>query len=73
MAAVRPSRVSVRRRSCCYRGFALVQQHDLSWRVEPSTPLDNNERDNFTSPFTTPPSSLADVKALIDWRLKPTA
>jgi hypothetical protein len=69
MAAARPSRNQVRLRSCCYRGFQLTQQHDLSWRVDHNKQVDSSD----SRSFTTPPSSLADVKALIDWRLKPTA
>jgi hypothetical protein len=53
-----------------YRGFRLSQERHLGWRVEPLT------RRNQPSPdgaFDTPPSSLADVKALIDWRLDQAA
>ena len=53
-------------RSCSYRGFRLTQQQNLSWVV-------SLESRNDSSGFTMPPSSLADVKALIDWRLNPVA
>ena len=46
-----------------YRGFVLIPQADLSWLVRPErSPMD-------ILPFRTPTSSLADVKALVDWRL----
>ena len=46
-----------------YRGFVLIPQADLSWLVRP-------ERSPMrVLPFRTPTSSLADVKALVDWRL----
>lgn len=48
--------------ACSYRGFELIQQRDLSWTV---TPLEAGSRAGFTMPA----SSLADVKALIDWKL----
>lgn len=55
-----------------YRGFRLEQQPDLSWRVQPGDgrPMTRGER---RSGFTTPASSLADVQALIDWRLDQAA
>jgi hypothetical protein len=41
----------------------LIPQADLSWLVRP-------ERSPMrVLPFRTPTSSLADVKALVDWRL----
>ena len=46
-----------------YRGFVLIPQADLTWLVRP-------ERSPMPMlPFRTPASSLADVKALVDWRL----
>ncbi|MEB3165453.1 MAG: hypothetical protein VKO65_02155 [Cyanobacteriota bacterium] len=46
-----------------YRGFVLIPQADLSWLVRPErSPM-------AVLPFRTPTSSLADVKALVDWRL----
>ena len=46
-----------------YRGFVLLPQADLGWLVRP-------ERSPMTVlPFRTPPISLCDVKALVDWRL----
>jgi hypothetical protein len=46
-----------------YRGFVLIPQADLTWLVRP-------ERSPMTMlPFRTPASSVADVKALVDWRL----
>lgn len=46
-----------------YRGFVLLPQPDLGWLVRP-------ERSPMTVlPFRTPPISLSDVKALVDWRL----
>ena len=46
-----------------YRGFVLIPQADLTWLVRPErNPMD-------LLPFRTPASSLADVKALVDWRL----
>jgi hypothetical protein len=62
MAPVRRSTALLPNPACCYRGFELIQQSDLSWTV---TPLGLAGR----TAFTMPPSSLADVKALIDWRL----
>ena len=47
-----------------YRGFVLLQQQNQSWLVRP-------ERSPMRLlPFRTPTCSLADVKALLDWRLK---
>ena len=46
-----------------YRGYVLMPQADLTWLVQP-------ERSPVRLlPFRTPASSLADVKALVDWRL----
>lgn len=58
LAAAGTHRSSVR-----YRGFVLLPQADLGWLVRP-------ERSPMTVlPFRTPPISLSDVKALVDWRL----
>ncbi len=58
LAAAGVSRSAVR-----YRGFVLLPQADLGWLVRP-------ERSPMTVlPFRTPPISLSDVKALVDWRL----
>ena len=47
-----------------YRGFVLLQQQNNSWLVRP-------ERSPMRLlPFRTPTCSLADVKALLDWRLE---
>ena len=47
-----------------YRGFVLLQQQNQSWLVRP-------ERSPMRLlPFRTPACSLADVKALLDWRLE---
>ena len=47
-----------------YRGFVLLQQQNQSWLVRP-------ERSPMRLlPFRTPTCSLADVKALVDWRLE---
>lgn len=47
-----------------YRGFVLIHQDDLTWLVRP-------ERSPMTMlPFRAPASSIADVKALVDWRLE---
>ena len=47
-----------------YRGFVLLQQGNNSWLVRP-------ERSPMRLlPFRTPTCSLADVKALLDWRLE---
>ena len=46
-----------------YRGFLLLPQTNESWLVRP-------ERSPMRLlPFRTPSCSLADVKALLDWRL----
>jgi hypothetical protein len=58
LAAAGPAQAAVR-----YRGFVLLPQKDLGWLVRP-------ERSPMTVlPFRTPPISLSDVKALVDWRL----
>jgi len=50
-----------------YRGFVLLRQGDLGWLVRP-------ERSPMTVlPFRAPACSLADVKALVDWRLESDA
>ena len=47
-----------------YRGFVLLHQQNQSWLVRP-------ERSPMRLlPFRTPACSLADVKALLDWRLE---
>ena len=46
-----------------YRGFLLMPQINRSWLVRPErSPM-------LLLPFRTPTCSLADVKALLDWRL----
>ena len=61
LAAAGPVQAAVR-----YRGFVLLPQKDLGWLVRP-------ERSPMTVlPFRTPPISLSDVKALVDWRLDAT-
>lgn len=46
-----------------YRGFVLIPQSDLTWLVRPErSPMQ-------LLPFRAPASSVADVKALVDWRL----
>ena len=46
-----------------YRGFLLLPQNNRGWLVRPErSPL-------MLLPFRTPTCSLADVKALLDWRL----
>ena len=46
-----------------YRGFVLIPEPDLSWQVRPErSPM-------HVLPFRAPACSVADVKALIDWRL----
>ncbi|NQV10939.1 MAG: hypothetical protein HQ527_07230 [Cyanobacteria bacterium] len=59
--------VQGRRWSARYRGFLLLPQPDLSWLVRPErSPMG-------VLPFRTPPNSLDDVKALVDWRLNQAA
>ena len=59
MGLTRDPQYSVR-----YRGFVLLQQRNNSWLVRP-------ERSPMRLlPFRTPTCSLADVKALLDWRLE---
>ncbi|QNI95784.1 hypothetical protein SynA15127_02728 [Synechococcus sp. A15-127] len=46
-----------------YRGFLLLPQTNQSWLVRPErSPM-------LLLPFRTASCSLADVKALLDWRL----
>jgi hypothetical protein len=46
-----------------YKGFLLIPQANLTWLVRPvRSPMG-------ILPFRAPASSLADVKALVDWRL----
>ena len=46
-----------------YRGYLLLPQANQSWLVRPErSPMQ-------LLPFRTPTCSLADVKALLDWRL----
>ena len=46
-----------------YRGYLLLPQTTQSWLVRPErSPMQ-------LLPFRTPTCSLADVKALLDWRL----
>ena len=46
-----------------YRGYLLLPQVNQSWLVRPErSPMQ-------LLPFRTPTCSLADVKALLDWRL----
>jgi len=60
-------REQVRRWVVRYRGFVLLPQPDLSWLVRPErSPMG-------VLPFRTPPNSLDDVKALVDWRLNQAA
>ena len=50
-----------------YRGFLLMPQTNQSWLVRPErSPM-------LLLPFRTPTCSLADVKALLDWRLSQEA
>ncbi len=66
MAPARISADLAPHRSCNYRGFRLIQQENLSWVVR-------MEGQHDCSSFTMPPSSLADVRALIDWQLNRAA
>lgn len=46
-----------------YRGFLLIPQADLTWLIRPvRSPM-------RALPFRAPAVSLADVKAIVDWRL----
>ena len=46
-----------------YRGFVLIPQADFTWLVRPErSPMQ-------LLPFRVPASSLADIKAIVDWRL----
>jgi|LakMenE18May11ns_1017448.scaffolds.fasta_scaffold8805764_2 hypothetical protein len=58
-----------------YRGFTLRQERNLGWRVEPPEAKNRpfGEGREAWGEFSTPPSSLADVQALIDWRLDQAA
>jgi hypothetical protein len=59
-----PDLVSQPLASVRYRGFVLIPQADLTWLIRP-------ERSPMRIlPFRAPASSLTDVKALVDWRLK---
>ena len=50
-----------------YRGFLLMPQTNQSWLVRPErSPM-------LLLPFRTPTCSLADVNALLDWRLSQEA
>jgi hypothetical protein len=54
-----------------YRSYRLSQERHLGWQVEFLTARGQTPPDGAS--FNTPPSSLADVKALIDWRLDQAA
>lgn len=54
-----------------YRGYRLSQERHLGWTVEPLAAQARHSGNG--NGFSTPPSSLADVKALIDWRLDQAA
>jgi len=54
-----------------YRGHRLSLERHLGWRVELLTARGQTSPNGAS--FITPPSSLADVKALIDWRLDQAA
>ena len=61
--AVSPYAIDLPQPVVRYRGFVLIPQRDLSWLVRP-------ERSPMAMlPFRAPGSSVADVKALLDWRL----
>lgn len=61
--AVSPFAVDLPQPVVRYRGFVLIPQPDFSWIVRP-------ERSPMAMlPFRVPASSIADVKALVDWRL----
>lgn len=61
--AVSPYAIDLPQPAVRYRGFVLIPQPDLSWIVRP-------ERSPMAMlPFRAPASSVADVKALVDWRL----
>lgn len=61
---IEPRRAAPQRWVVRYRGFVLIPQDNLTWLVRPErSPMD-------VLPFRAPASSLADVKALVDWRLE---
>lgn len=61
--AAEPDPLDLRQPVVRYRGFVLIPQRDFSWLVRP-------ERSPMRMlPFRAPASSVADVKALVDWRL----
>jgi hypothetical protein len=61
--AVSPYAIDLPQPVVRYRGFVLIPQRDLSWLVRP-------ERSTMAMlPFRAPASSVADVRALLDWRL----
>lgn len=63
MASADPSETGGLRAVVRYRGFLLIPQADLTWLVRPSRAAAG------LLAFGAPASSLADVKALVDWRL----
>ncbi|MCP9928288.1 hypothetical protein KBY90_10410 [Cyanobium sp. CH-040] len=63
MASADPSETGGLSAVVRYRGFLLIPQADLSWLVQPSRGTAG------LLSFQAPASSLADVKALVDWRL----
>lgn len=66
-AGLRGNGGTVRPLAVRYRGFVLIPQSDLTWLVRPErSPMP-------VLPFRAPASSLADVKALVDWRLNQAA
>ena len=67
-AATRSGSVCSQRGQCLYRGFRLEQRADFGWSVKPVGVRAVGLME-LGEPFTTPPSSLADVQALIDWHL----
>ena len=61
--ALEPRRPEPQRWVVRYRGFVLIPQDDLGWLARPArSPM-------RVLPFRTPAGSIADVKALVDWRL----
>lgn len=61
--AVSPYAIDLSQPVVRYRGFVLIPQPDFSWIVRPErSPME-------MLPFRAPASSVADVKALVDWRL----
>ena len=62
-----PTQIKVNTAAVRYRGFVLIPQADLTWVVRPErSPIE-------VMPFRAPASSLADVKALVDWKLNQAA